>query len=347
MKQWILLAATVALAASKASAASEGSSYDPASVFDWKVRPQVGARYLMRTWTRSETNLQMPSTGQARSRAQNLVTTVTSRIVADYEVLNRDALSATTVKLTYRSFDTSVSTLTPGQSFDSSSTRSMTEAANKVMRDAFVGASLSMKIAPNGAVWSVIGLDKLRARMSRAFASMPGGGGDAFRMLSGMGFMDETSYKKTFSQSFGALPPYPVAPGDSWPYRLAVPVMGMSTELQGTRLLLSRRAGVATVKESGTINLTGALSFPGSKSASPTSVPGAKMTMNFHGAVNGATLVDEASGLPREATSNTSMSGTMTIVSTTKPPKTRPLVMHLSSRVLVRTVLEPVAAPGA
>lgn len=344
MKQWFLLAATMGLGAAKAPAASDGSSYDPASVFSWKFQPQVGSRYVMRTFTRTATSLQIPSTGQAGSRAQNLNIAATSRIVADYDVLSRDAQNATTVKVTYRTFDSSNSTVVPGQSFDSRSTRAMTQSVNKVMRDAFVGASLSMKISPDGQVWSIIGLDKLRARMSRAFASMPGGGGDAFMYLSGKGFMDEASYKKSFSQSLGTLPPYPIAPGDSWPYRLSVPLMGMSTELQGTRLLLSRRDGVATVKESGTISLTGAPSLPGSTAS--TSVPGAKMTMNFQGAVSGASMVDEASGIPLEATSNTSMSGTMTILSTTSPPQERPTVMHLSTRATVRSVMEPVPTPS-
>ncbi len=295
----------------------------------------------MRTFTRTTTNLQIPSSGQAGSRAMNLSITDTSRIVADYEVLGRDAQNATTAKLTYRVFDLLLAMSSKGPDLLSRTDHAEAQALSKMLRDAFVGASLSMKIAPDGEVWSVLGLGKLRARMVKAFGSMPNAG-DAFRQAATMGFLDHTASRKTFTRSFGALPPYPIAPGDSWPVRLTLPILGVSTDAQGTRLLLSRRGGVATVKESDTINLSGAPKL--GVGTSPSYVPGASVTQDIHGTSRSAIMVDEASGLPRESTTDAIASGTTTIISTTSPPQVRPMVMRLSSRTTMHSIMEPIAA---
>ncbi len=360
MKQWILLVATIGLAAARASAASDASGYNAASVFDWKVRPQVGARYVMRTFSRTEMQIGgIPgASGRAGGKGNPVPTSMSintqSSSVADYEVLGRDAQDATTIKLTYRTFGSGASGMTPGLS--SSQLRAAQDKQSKMMNDIFVGSSLTMKIAPDGRVWSVLGLDKLRARMTRAFASMPGGGA-ALQMM-GKNFLGPDFYKKALTQGLGTLPEHPIAPGESWAYQLSLPLpMGMSSGTQGTRTLVARRDGVATIKDSGTFNVT---QNPATQPppASSTAAPMPRMTMHLQGALNGSTLVDEASGLEREASTSMAMSGRITVEAQPAPaapalaapwgkpsarPASPPITMTLSARSTTRTVMEPVA----
>lgn len=360
MKQLLLLAGTVGLsvAASAGPASAQDTSPSslpgsPSVLWSWKVQPEVGSRYVMRTFSRSEMQMAGLPSAPARAGAPKSPTSVSiisrSSSVADYEVLSRDAQNATTVKLTYRSFDSSSSAITPGVSAPPIPAQ---DASGK-MKNFMVGVSLTMKIAPDGKVWSVQGLDKLRARLMRSFAAMPGGGAV---MQSLGGFFNEDAYKKSLSQSTGELPPFAIAAGDSWPYQISLPLpMGMDSSTQGTRTLLSRRDGIATIKESGTFNLTQNPTAPAS--AAPV-MP--RTTMRMRGSTNGSTRVDEASGLPLEANAMATMSGRISMEAPTAsaatpasqakpgaPSNPRAMSMTMTARITTRTVMEPVAPAGA
>ncbi len=373
MKQWILWVGTVGLSVAVAAwpaLAQETGSVVPSAVFDWKVRPEVGSRYVRRTFNRTQMQMSgLPSVpvrsrGSAAGKGSKTPTSVSMNTivssVADYDVLSRDAQGATTVKLTYRTyrtFSSNTSTFMPGVSM--AAVRTAQDRQSKMMQDIFAGLILTMKIAPDGRIWSVLGLDKLRSRMTRVFASMPGGGA-AVQML-GKDFLSEDSYKKALAQNMGALPPHPIVPGDSWPYQISLPLpMGISSGIQGTRTLVSRRDGVATIKDSSTFNLTQDASKPGTSASAPPSaqfpIPG--FAMRLQGNQDGSTTVDEASGLPREASTSMVMSGHMTFpdprassASAAKPkpgasPSFSPIRITITGRSTTRTVLEPVAKPA-
>lgn len=367
MKRLFLLAGTVGLAAASpaipASAQNESPSLSPGSsgvLWRWKVQPEIGSRYVLRTFARSEMQMSGLPSAPARAGLPKPPTSVSiiarSSSVADYEVLSRDAQNATTVKLTYRSFDSSSSAITPGVS---ARPRSASEdASSKALQNFMVGVSLTMKIAPDGKIWSVLGLDKLRARLIRSFAGVPGAGA----VMQSMGdFFSEESYKKSLAQSTGELPPFAIAVGDSWPYKINLPLpMGMDSSTQGTRTLLARRDGVATIKESGTFNLTQSPtapgSAPGSASASASTTPALpRTTMNMRGSSEGSTRIDEASGLSLEANAAMTMSGRISVeapaasAASKAKPGAAPQAVNISmtARITTRTVMEPVAPAGA
>ena len=361
MKQLLLLAGTVGLAFTMPAAPASAQDASPSSVagspsvlWSWKVQPAVGSRYVLRTFSRTEMQMGGLPSAPARAGRPKTPTSVSiisrSSSVADYEVLSRDAQNATTVKITYRTFDSSSSAITPGASTPLPTPAQ--NASSKMMQDFMVGVSLTMKIAPDGKVWSVLGLDKLRARMMRAFAGMPGG---AAVVQSVGGFFSEDTYKNSLSQSTGELPPFAIAAGDSWPYKISLPLpMGMDSSTQGTRTLLARRDGVATIKESGTFNLTKNPDAPAPGGAS-TSAAMPRMTMRMRGSTNGSTRVDEASGLPLEANATMTMSGRMSIEAPAAPTASNPkpgaaaqtVSMTMTARATTRTVMEPVATAGA
>ena len=358
MKRLLLLAGTAGLAvassAGPASAQDTSPSLSPGSsgvLWRWKVQPEIGSRYVLRTFARTEMQMSGLPSAPARAGLPKPPTSVSivtrSSSVADYEVLSRDAQNATTVKLTYRSFSSSSSAITPGVS---APPRSASEdAGSKALQNSMVGASLTMKIAPDGKIWSVLGLDKLRARLMRSFAGMPGAGAV---MQSMGGFFSEDSYKKSLAQSTGELPPFAIAVGDSWPYKINLPLpMGMDSSTQGTRTLLSRRDGIATIKESGTFNLTQNSLAP--TSASSSTAPAMPRTaMNMRGSTEGSTRVDEASGLPMEANAAMTMSGRISVeapAASKAKPGAAPQAVNISmtARITARTVMEPVAPAGA
>ena len=92
---------------------------------------------------------------------------------------------------------------------------------------ALVGESVTLVVAPNGAVRSVEGMAKIREKVqgTPAMAAMAGVSGLSLDAL-----LSDDAMRGTFSQGFASLPDKAVKPGDTWTSTLVVPnPMGTQT----------------------------------------------------------------------------------------------------------------------
>lgn len=315
------------------------SAAQSAREFDWKIRPAVGSRWMMRSFQRTQMNFKMPS-ATPRQPKMNLAVSSVQRFTADYEVLSRDDMGATTVRLTYREFDSSANTSINGKVVKTP----INNPASEINRS-FIGAALTMKMAPNGQVWSIQGLDALNRRITAAVGRTSPQSAGAMAQVMG-NFLSEKTFKQMYSQNIGALPPHPLWVGDKYPYKIDFPfnmgAVNIGLKMNGERQLSARKDGIATIKESGTLDMDFGAAQNTNFQSGKTAAPPFKMKMK--GEIKGGSLVDEASGLTREINLDMTLHGNIALPPNARAPKNAPSSLPLSGRIASRIVMEPVTS---
>ena len=307
--------AVAALPLAPASAAT-------ADGFVWRFAPPVGSRWTMRSFKRTTSVTQMPAMNGRKSQQIKFI--LIHKMIADYDVLSRDALGATTIRLTLREFTDDLSWSVAG--------KTMKNTPPKVSgAKPLSGVVLTIKQAPDGKVWGVIGMRGLES--SLLF--------DAATINPVLDKAPTDGYSpKSMSLMANRLPLSPIRPGESWNYKVDSPAsLPLTLDVTGTRTLKSLNSTIAVVSDSAQINSSNA------PKDVPTVTDMGEMATDYSqltGAVDGFTRVQRSSGLPLEATSNLTLSGSVTTkISATRGGKTQTWTAPTSLATTTHLVLEP------
>ena len=292
--------------------------------FVWKIQPPVGARFQMRTFSRMKQTLATPVINGEPS--QQVKIDVLSRLVADYDVMSRDSFGGTTVRLTLRDLSSSATTRAGG--------KTLVIAPDAQARKAVDGASYSVKMAPDGTVWNVVGFENFQNKLLGAQGLTPAAQAQMRQMMGSM-FSKEAMTKMMRNMTGGALPNYPVRVGETWKYNADLPAgTPFQFQLSGTRTLKALDETTASVGEQ--------MSFGGAQLN--LKAPQGEVSIDMSGLTgtyNGVTRVDRASGLPLETTLQFSFSGDIKMSAPDFKSAPQTIVMPIQMTGTTRMVMEP------
>jgi len=194
--------------------------------------------------------------------------------------------------------------------------RDEASAAMATVYGGMIGATISVTMAPNGAIQRIDGAQKV---VDRILQDVPQERATAQIAQSLKSVLSESAIRVSLEQSFPRLPPTPVKPGDTWTAQIALgnDVVGRITGTQ-TLTLKTVDANVATID----------VALALKQESAPPMGPSA-MTVKLgdsHGA--GSLTFDVAAGRIRTATMTTEMPSTMTATG----PDGRPATMKNATR---------------
>ena len=296
--------------------------------FVWRFMPPVGSRWTMRSFVRASSDTKVPAMGA--NKAESIKFSSMQKLTADYDIISRDTLGATTIRLTLREMSNDMSYVSDGKT-----TKMPLAAATNTK--AVNGATLIIKQASDGKVWGVVGMRAFQRKILQASGSFDAATID--QILDASPMNANNGMFKSFSQMSGGYPVSPIRVGESWNYDVSLPAQfPMALDITGTRTLKKLDADNAFVADSARMDGGSILKMP--------NVGAVKMpTVDFSrlvGAFNGTTRVQRSSGLPLEATANLSMSGS---VSTQMPAnaneKSQTITVPMNLTSATRVVLEP------
>ena len=304
-------------------------SDETADAFVWVIAPEVGSRWQMRTFTRTESMNVVPATNGAN--ASRVESVVIQRLVADYDVLNRDEFGGTNTRITMRDLDLDLTMRVNGQMI----------AAPKGdldrMSRAIDGATFTVKQAPNGAIWNVKGLEQMQNRLMRALAGNDPELREQMMSMSKSLFSPDWT-RKMMGQKSGTLPAYPIRVGESWAYAVDLPAgLPFRSNITGTRTINLLTTDLAYISDDAL--------YSGLNSSAPIMMGNKKMVYDMsglEGGLLGTSRVDRATGLTLESTLAQRLDGAMTLkqldlVGNVKYAERLPLNIVTTGRV----ILEP------
>ncbi len=272
-------------------------SAETSDAFVWRFAPPVGSRWTMRTFVRATSDTQMPAMGGQKAESAKFA--MMQKMTADYDVLSRDELGATTVRMTLRTMTSDTTIVNNGKTVKSPLTKNADPRAVN-------GATLTIKQARDGRVWGIVGMRAFQRKLLEA-----NGIGDAAmidKMLDANPMTNNSEMMKSMSMMSGTLPNSPVRVGESWNYNASLP-QPLAFDITGKRTLKSLDSDVAVVAESAT--------YAGGKT--PMIMPNAPDTGQINvdysqmtGSISGVSRVQRSSGLTLESTVNQTIAGSFT-----------------------------------
>lgn len=301
-------------------------SAETSDAFVWRFAPPIGSRWTMRSFTRATSLTQMPAMGGQKAQSVNFK--MIQKLTADYDVLSRDALGATTFRVTLREMTSDLTLTSNGKIIPSP----LAKAANPRAVD---GAQLTIKQSSDGKVWGVVGMRAFQRKVLEA-----SGINDAAAIEQSLNASPMLNNKmmKSFSIMSGTLPTSPVRVGESWSYNVSLP-SPLAFDINGTRTLKALNSEIAVVAESAT--------YAGGKSQMKVPTTPAMGAVNvdyskLKGYINGVSRVQRSSGLPLESTFNQTVKGS---ISTQMPAangaRAQNLTVPLNVTISARMVMEP------
>lgn len=333
MKNFVLFAVLAACAAP--SLAQSELPMDPLpapsvdalnDAFEWKFQPEVGSRWEMRSFTRMKQIMDTPKMGDVP--AQKTQVNSIARITMDYDILSRDRFGATTIRVTYRDMTSDTKVKIDGKAVDGAPGADAIQSVN--------GISYTMKVAPDGQVWNVQGLEQAMDKMIMAEHATDPAEREAMRQVTKTMFSSD-GVKKMMQSITGAFPPHPMRVGESWPYQVELPG-GLPFELKmdGTRTLKSLGGGIAAIAESLSLNIgTMEVKMPGQGTV-VVDMSGLK------GNSSGTTRVQVSNGLPVESLITQRMSGVVLSKLKDETGKiVQNVVLPMDVTLAMRVVMEP------
>lgn len=292
--------------------------------FVWRFAPPVGSRWTLRSFVRSTTTDEM-SVSQDNTPNKKPTTKRTSIIktTIDYDVLSRDALGATMIRLTIRDVAQDQSS-----TFDGKTTQL---AVPKTSDTKFInGATLTIKQAPDGKIWGIVGMRAFVRRLLKMDGRLDTKRSNEILEATVAGTQEEIV--KQLNVITGVLPISPVRVGESWNYTGSLPVPSPYTlEVAGTRTLRKLDSGFAVVVDNAQIR-SGQQNLPlttemGNIRADPSRL---KVT------VDSTSRVQRSSGLPLETTLTQSVKGSYSTQSANGVRE-----VPVDNTIFTRIVLEP------
>ena len=293
-----------------------------ADAFVWRFAPPVGSRWTMRSFKRTTSVTQMPATNGKKSQQIKFI--MTYKMTADYDVLSRDALGATTIRLTLREMTNDLRMIIDGKVTQSP----MPEASG-------AATVLIVKQAPDGKVWGAIEMHPHQNQASEFGALL-----DAATINYILDEAPKDGYSpKSVGPTAGRLPVSIIRLGESWSYKVDSPAsLGLTLDVTGTRTLKSLNSTIAVVSNSAQINSSNAPKDDRWPDAD-------NMTFDYNqltGEINGFTRVQRSSGLPLETTNSLTLSGGVTTkISPERGGETQTWTAPTSLATTTRIVLEP------
>ncbi|NEL90734.1 hypothetical protein G3V64_22965, partial [Escherichia coli] len=119
----------------------------------------VGSRWTVRSFARSTSNTQTPAMDDEKAHSMKFV--FLQKMTADYDVLSRDELGATTIRLTLRDMTNDMTAVIDGKTVKS-------PLAGKTDPKAVNGATLTIKQSSDGRVWGVVGMRAFQRKIFKA-----------------------------------------------------------------------------------------------------------------------------------------------------------------------------------
>lgn len=237
---------------------SAAMAQDEAEVFDWKLKPTLGlsGRYTLFSQTKSAQNL--PARPATKTRAQSLAQKreieTQQTMTIDYETISRDLQGGTVSRFTYRTIQKSATLKINGQLV--ALPNALPE---KALQDIFAGLQFDIKHGPDGRVWNVQGVEKMRLRIESALARQAPNVQAQMKLFFEEIFSDESLRRSWGSGALQA--PTPLRVGESWEYQLPAIFSMAQLERQGTRQLVALKGNFATISDEA--QLTSKIDVPG------------------------------------------------------------------------------------
>lgn len=242
-----LLALSVALS----GVALAQDAPDPANVFDWQFSPPIGLSGRYTTFTRFKSSQNVPASpatkAGAKSAAQRMETEEWATLTTDYEVISRDLKGNTVSRLTYRGFKQNQTRKIDGKLVPLPDTSRLPK-----LEKLFGGLQIDIKLAPDGRVLNVLGLDTMQRRFKRALDKQSAA--DAATMKAQFAeFCDETSLRYVWGDA-DLRPKTPLRGGEGWQYQQPLDFPLMKLSAHGTRRLTALDGTFATISDRGTVS---------------------------------------------------------------------------------------------
>lgn len=305
-----LLCAVPALAQDAPNPVTSPEVKPETAPFDWQIRLQKGQKF--RSTTEMTMKMAQNVPGATPKTTSRLQTDSKTRFVLDQNVLSSDANGAK-IEIVYREMKQNVRVIQNGKlQYDSAKPPKGSDAMPDVAKS-IVGARIRYTLSPTGQVSEVQGFQEY---FDRVWAGTGKGKSaaqqKAFRQTFEK-FMSPDALKTLFEQSMGSLPPGPVALGESWNYKVAVPAaMMLIPSISGKRTFAGRRNNLVVIDEKASFSTNGANKIALPRAANSQGAA-ATMQLALSGAQSGQTLVDEESGMVRQSRSTQRMSGKITL----------------------------------
>jgi len=287
--------------------------------FDWKMRLTKG-----QTWTqtlKSTTKMGFNDTYPKTKRPMHFQSDTSQTIGLRYEVVSETA-DAYVVRTTYTKFEQTITGQTNGKTHN--------QPAMPNLAKAFVGASFSLTMTPDGRVSEVTGLEDLVARENKFLSSLvktKAERDDLKRFLPTAKALRESIIK---TQSV-ALPKTPLSVGDSYSYAISLPrLFPVPMSATAKRTLRALDSQHATFEENNTFSLA---------PSKPLDMGGRNAYFSMQGQVSGRTIADVQSGLTLSSHLLTQINGRVTVVDAKGKRVTEPI------DAISDTTLETSAAP--
>ena len=211
-------------------------------------------------------------------------------------------------------------------------------AADAPLKRSVDGATLTIKQAPDGRIWNVVGARAFQRRLLEASGiSDPAQIEEALKMTDAMG---GAKMLKSLSLMSSQLPGPPIRVGESWNYEMELPAqMPLALMVTGTRTLKKLDADFAYIADSAQLNGgNSALKLPPMEQSGATKVNFGKLT----GIISGTSRVERSSGLALETTVNQTLGGSVsTQILDAKGAIQHSQTIPLNVKSTARVVLEP------
>jgi len=288
--------------------------------FDWKMRLTKGQTWTqtLKSTVRTRDNAVDPTT----KRPSLFRTDASQTIGLKYEVVSETA-GAYMVRTTYTKFEQN-STMQSGG-------RTLKQPTPPGLSKAFVGASFSLTMTPDGRVSKVIGLEDLVARENKYFETLvktKAERDDLKRILPTAKALRESIIK---TQSV-ALPQTPLAVGDSYSYTVSLPAsFAVPVSANAKRTLRALTDDSATFDESGTFSVA---------PSKPVLSGGRRTYIAMQGKVSGVTVVDARSGIMLSTHASIQIGGRVTVIDAKGTRVTAPI--EATSETTLETSTAPV-----
>ena len=244
-----------------------------------RLNLKKGKTYGLRTIVDQEISQEMQ--GQEQAMTQKISMGYT------FYVEDVDADGVASIKVAYDSITFEQSSAMRTIAYDSSKDAAPADAAASAFA-ALVGQSFSVKIAPDGSVKGVKGVDELVAHVMGKM-DVPDGAMKTTMEKSLKNQFGEQGVKDMMVNITGIYPDGPVSEGDSWNKRFVMSA-GMGMILESACTLKKRKNGVAIIDVNTKIS-------PNTETP-PMDMGFAKISYDISGVQKGTVEVDEATGWP-------------------------------------------------
>lgn len=219
-----------------------------------------------------------------------------------FEVSEVDPAGVMTARVTYRTIQVRQTGPWGVWEYDSANpSKNTNPLAGSFM--ALVNRSFAAKIAPDGTVKEIQGVDALVADMLKGMSLPPGADKTAIERAIREQF-GEAALKEMLEKSMNLYPSQPVGIGDSWQKRIVLS-QGFPMILDNTYTLKDLKGGVAMIVVSSTLSPN--------RNAAPTNLGTAKLTYSLSGTQEGTLQLQESTGFVTQAQLRQKLSGQMQI----------------------------------